>query len=245
MRRIGVLGGMGPQATVLLQQRLIDRVDARDDADHVPLVIDMNPQVPSRLRFLLEGEGEDPGPELAAMACRLERAGAEALAMPCNTAHHFAGAITAAVGIPLLHMVDLACRAVAGLAAPAGAVGILASPATDRIGLFRKAFASLGLEVVHPGDPADVLDAIRAIKAQGPQANARAALRRAADDCARRGASCLLIGCSEFSLIADALDGSLPALDSLDVLVDSICAFSGARCRQAAVAGRSAASHPA
>lgn len=226
LRRIGILGGMGPQATVLLQQRLIDQVDARDDADHVPLLIDMNPQVPSRLRFLLEGEGDDPGAELASMARRLESAGAEALAMPCNTAHHFAGAITAAVGIPLLHMVDLACRTVAEHVRPGATVGILASPATDRIGLFRRAFAPLGLKAIHPAGEPEVLDAIQTIKAGGVLASVRAVLQRAADDCAHRGASCLLIGCSEFSLIANALDGDLPVVDSVDVLVEGIFAFS-------------------
>lgn len=226
LRRIGILGGMGPQATVLLQQRLIDRVDAHDDADHIPLLIDMNPQVPSRLRFLMESQGEDPGIELAKMARRLECAGAEALAMPCNTAHHFADAITASVGIPLLHMVDLAGRAVARRVEPGARVGILASPATDRIGLFRAAFNPLGLEVIHPGNPADVLDGIRIVKAGGPRDKARAALRRAADDCARRGAACLLIGCSEFSIIADAVEGVLPAVDSVDVLAERIRNFS-------------------
>ena len=117
LRTIGILGGMGPQATVLLQQRLIEAVEAADDCDHVPLLVDMNPQVPSRLSYILKGEGEDPGPALANMARRLEDAGAEALAMPCNTAHHFAGAIRSAVDIPFIDMVSLtASRAAARFA---------------------------------------------------------------------------------------------------------------------------------
>ena len=97
LRRIGILGGMGPEATVALMQRVIALVPARDDADHVPLIVDQNPQVPSRIAYLIEGRGEDPGPVLIAMARRLETAGAEAIAMPCNTAHHWAGAIAGAV----------------------------------------------------------------------------------------------------------------------------------------------------
>ncbi len=87
-RTVGILGGMGPEATVLLMQKVIAAVPARDDSDHVPLIVDQNSQVPSRIRRLIEGVGEDPAPVLAAMARRLEAAGAEALAMPCNTAHH-------------------------------------------------------------------------------------------------------------------------------------------------------------
>mgnify|MGYP003676682578 CR=1 FL=1 len=64
---VGVLGGMGPEATILLQQRVLGTVNAQDDADHLPLLIDMNPQVPSRIAHLIEGTGEDPAPVLAAI----------------------------------------------------------------------------------------------------------------------------------------------------------------------------------
>ena len=106
-RRIGILGGMGPEATVLLMSRLIAATPAQDDADHIPLIVDMNTQVPSRIAALIEGGGADPAPVLAAMAKRLEAAGAEALAMPCNTAHHYAPAIRAAATVPFLDMVAL------------------------------------------------------------------------------------------------------------------------------------------
>ncbi|MGL6211639.1 MAG: aspartate/glutamate racemase family protein, partial [Paracoccaceae bacterium] len=136
MRRIGILGGMGPEATVLLMQRLIAAVPARDDADHIPLIVDQNPQVPSRIRHLLEGGVDDPGPVLASMARRLQAAGAEALAMPCNTAHHYAPAIWAAVSVPLIDMVALSVRQALTLAGSGGTVGILASPAVRKTGLF-------------------------------------------------------------------------------------------------------------
>ena len=65
MRRVGILGGMGPQATILLMQKVLDTVPAADDADHIPLLVDQNPQVPSRIRRLIEGTGDDPAPVLA------------------------------------------------------------------------------------------------------------------------------------------------------------------------------------
>ena len=103
-KRVGILGGMGPQATLLLQQRVLDSVQAEDDVSHLPLLIDMNPQIPSRLDWILHQQGEDPAPVLAKMAQGLETAGAQALAMPCNTAHHFSQSITNAVSIPFLNM---------------------------------------------------------------------------------------------------------------------------------------------
>ncbi|HCE72467.1 MAG TPA: aspartate racemase, partial [Ruegeria sp.] len=117
-RVVGILGGMGPEATILLQQRLLATVRAADDADHLPLLIDMNPQVPSRIAHLIQGTGTDPGPTLAQMARGLEQAGATALGMPCNTAHHYAPAIEAAVSIPLLNMVSLSVARARALVAP-------------------------------------------------------------------------------------------------------------------------------
>ncbi|WP_371813793.1 hypothetical protein [Ruegeria sp. HKCCA0370] len=65
---IGIIGGMGPEATILLQRKLVEAVPVSDDRDHIPLLIDMNTQVPSRIAHLIDGAGEDPGPTLAAMA---------------------------------------------------------------------------------------------------------------------------------------------------------------------------------
>jgi aspartate racemase len=96
MKPVGILGGMGPEATVHLMQMVIDAVAARDDADHVPLIVHQNPAVPSRIRRLIDGTGDDPGPVLAQMARDLAAAGAVALAMPCNTAHAYAEATNAA-----------------------------------------------------------------------------------------------------------------------------------------------------
>ncbi|MFY9244726.1 MAG: amino acid racemase, partial [Roseicyclus sp.] len=161
MRTVGILGGMGPEATVLLMQKIIAAVPARDDADHIPLIVDQNSQVPSRIARLIEGTGADPAPVLVAMAKRLEGAGAMALAMPCNTAHHYASDIRAAVNIPFLDMVAASARAALAVAGLGGKVGLLASPAVAKVGLFDGALAALGLEVVHPDDGAALLDAIR------------------------------------------------------------------------------------
>ena len=225
MRRIGILGGMGPEATVLLMQKIIAAVPARDDADHIPLIVDQNPQVPSRIRFLIEGGGEDPGPVLAGMARRLERAGAEALAMPCNTAHHFGPAIRAAVGVPFLDMVALTVDRARTEAGAGGKVGILASPAVRKVGLFDAAMDAAGLTAAYPADEAAMLAAIRRIKADGPAEAARAVLRAASGALLGDGARVQMIACTEFSLIADAVAPGAAVFDTLDVLVTAIKDF--------------------
>ncbi|WP_202910074.1 aspartate/glutamate racemase family protein [Tabrizicola thermarum] len=225
MRRVGILGGMGPQATILLMQKVLDATPASDDADHLPLIVDQNPQVPSRIRRLIEGTGEDPAPVLTDMARRLVAAGAEALAMPCNTAHHYAADIRAAVTVPFIDMVDLSTRHAARLAGPGGRVGILASPAVRRIGLFDAPLARSGVQPLYPACEDALLLAIRRIKAAGPGPEAASALRSASDALLQRGAKVQMIACTEFSLLADAMADGVTAFDTLDVLVAAIRDF--------------------
>jgi aspartate racemase len=224
MRRIGILGGMGPEATILMQQRLLQAVPAEDDSDHIPLLIDMNPQVPSRIAHLIEGTGGDPAPVLAEMARRLETGGAEALAMPCNTAHSYAASIEAAVDIPLLNMVTLSADR-----AGAGKVGILASPATRITGVFDRALEKVGATPVWLKDDAPLLHAIRIIKANGATVEARNILRAASEELLAMGAETQLVGCSEFSLIAEAASAEAQVIDTLDILVEAVVAFATAK----------------
>lgn len=225
MRLVGILGGMGPEATVLLMQRIIAATPARDDADHVPLIVDQNPQVPSRIRYLIEGKGENPGPVLAQMAQRLVAAGAQALAMPCNTAHHFAPTIRAAVTVPLIDMVALSVAHAQALAGASGVVGVLASPAVRKIGLFDAAFDAAGMRALYAEDEAAMLAAIRSIKANGATPHSRATLGAASATLQAQGAQVQMIACTEFSLIADSTAPGVTRFDTLDILAHAIIAF--------------------
>ncbi|HSF64994.1 MAG TPA: amino acid racemase [Paracoccaceae bacterium] len=218
MRTVGILGGMGPEATVLLMARVIAATPARDDHDHIPLIVHQNPQVPSRIRRLIEGTGDDPAPVLAGMARDLERAGAQALAMPCNTAHAYAGAVRGATALPFLDMRDATVSALAG----AARIGLLASPAVRLTGAFDAAFAQAGMAAVWPADEIPVLNLIRRVKAGDTGAEARAALSALAIDMAGQ-CDRVLIACTELSLLT--ADCPVPFTDSLDCLVDAIRAF--------------------
>lgn len=224
MRRIGILGGMGPEATILLMHKIVSATSAQDDADHIPLIVDQNTQVPSRIRHLVEGSGPSPAPALVEMAQRLQTAGAEALAMACNTAHHFAPEIRASVQIPFLDMVALSADR-AALVARDAPVGILASPAVRVVGLFDAALAKAGLKTVYPRDEEAMLAAIRSIKSKGPSDAARAALAAGSADLMGQGAVVQLIACTEFSLVAEAVPKEVTAIDTLDELVDAVVAF--------------------
>ena len=86
---VGILGGMGPEATVELMRRVIELTPANDDCDHIRMLVDNNPKVPSRIKALLEGNKESPLPVLIDMALGLEKSGADFLVMPCHTAHAY------------------------------------------------------------------------------------------------------------------------------------------------------------
>lgn len=222
-RIVGVIGGMGPEATVELMRRVIALTPARDDQDHVHLIVDNNPHIPSRIAHLIDRTGEDPTPELQRMARGLEAAGAQVLAMPCNTAHCYAPAIRAAVQVPLLHMVDLTVERIAARR-PHARVGLLASTAVIQARLYERAFEAVGCTLRAPAAQAEIMRLITGVK-RG--ASGDAPRRAFADIAAALSAESdvLLIACTELSILAAAVRVSVPVVDSLDVLSESIVVF--------------------
>jgi aspartate racemase len=225
-KTVGIIGGMGPEATVDLMQRVIQATPAHDDQDHLRMLVDNNPKVPSRIKALIEGSGEDPAPVLVQMARDLERWGADFLAMPCNTAHRFHSAVQAAVGVPVLNMIELTAGRIRQETPDVRKVGLLASTAVIRTDLYGKSLSRRGVEVVHPGDSSQdqVLAAIRAIKAQTFNSASLDALNRAVDDLIAREAGVILIACTELSIVANRLSIGVRAYDSAQVLAEAIVA---------------------
>jgi aspartate racemase len=219
---VGVLGGMGPAATVDLLRRLIDLTPARDDADHLRVLVDNNPKVPSRVAALIDGTGPSPAPVLVAMARGLEAQGADFLVMPCNTAHHYHAEVAASVGIPFLSLPELVREALDAMEPRPRRVGLLASSALPRIGLYEASLGTCEREVVYPQPSLQtaLMALIGAVKAEGVAAVDAEPLRVAAADLIGAGADVLLVACTELSALGDALAGTLdvPVVDAADVL---------------------------
>jgi len=222
MKTVGILGGMGPEATILLMQKCLDATEAKDDADHIPLIVHQNPQVPSRIAALIEGTGNDPAPVLKSMARDLKRAGAQALAMPCNTAHHYASAV-AGEGIPFLHMIDLTADKLKTLGAHR--IGMLASPATRLAGVFDTAFAYNELEPIWHNDEDAVLDLIKAVKSGVSLSELRTTTTFLAEGLLEQSCDHILVACTELSLMTNDLPDGVPWVDSLDCLTAAIIEF--------------------
>lgn len=220
----GVIGGMGPEATVELMRRVIAATPARDDAGHIHLLVDNNPKVPSRIKALIEGTGEDPAPTLIDMARRLESAGADFLVIPCNTAHYYWRQVAQAVDVPVWHIVKLTLRRAATSVGTPMSVGMLASPALRRVRLYEAHCAAYGASLIYPEDEETLLTLIRAVKA-GRFGDAESAqLNSAASRLVDAGADVLVLGCTEFSLVAKRLAVTTPVIDSLQVLAEEIVA---------------------
>ncbi len=218
-KTVGIIGGMGPEATVDFMRRIIRFTRADDDIDHVRCLVDNNPKVPSRIKALLEGGTVSPGPCMAEMACGLERWGADFLCIPCNTAHNYYKDVCDAVSIPVLNMIELTAGAIRDACPGVAKAGILASPAVRITKLYEVPCRALGLEPVYPApDMEDVLlGVIKTVKSGdlGPEVHAR--YQSVVDDVTRRGAQALAVACTELGLLTD-ISYPVPCVDAADVL---------------------------
>lgn len=209
MKVLGVIGGMGPVATVAFLERLQALTPATRDEDHIRVLADIHPRVPSR-----HAEPQAAGEEIGRMAARLAAMGAEVLAMPCNTAHAHADRIRAA-GVPFIDMVAQTVAAVRGTAGRR--VGVLATPGGEA--LYVAALTAAGLEpvVLKGEDRAAFMTAIYGVKG-GETARSGAEMIRLAKALEAAGADHLIGGCTEVPLLLRAEDVGVPLTDSAEVL---------------------------
>ncbi|WP_447751167.1 aspartate/glutamate racemase family protein [Sphingopyxis fribergensis] len=222
---VGVLGGMGPAAAIAFQHMLLEATPARDDADHLHVITDNDPSVPSRIRALVDGDGESPEPAMRRMARRLERAGAEVLVMPCNTAHHYRSRVAEAVGIPFLDMIGVATGFFGEHPERPQRIGLLASPAVELTRLYEEPLAKHGMKAAYPDgeQSAALLAIIRGVKAGGASETLSrdyAALASAfAPHC-----DALLVACTELSILTRP-DVAPPLADALSLLAKATVLF--------------------
>ena len=207
-RTIGVIGGMGPAATADFLGRLVAGVNAASDTDHPRVLVDSNPHVPDRNAAALHG-ADSPGPAMAAMGAALVAQGAQVLAMPCNAAHGWAHAITAA---PFVSMIDAAVAE--AMAHQPRCIGVLGVGATLALDLYGRASPV----PVLAGDLAVVQPAVNAIKAGDRSHDVRSALAGEAARLVAAGADVVIAACTEVPLLLAQADVAVPLIDSTAAL---------------------------
>lgn len=216
---VGVLGGMGPLATVDFMQKMVAATPATRDQEHVPALISSIPQIPDRTQAF-QGQGESPLPALIACAQRLEAAGAGVIVIPCNTAHLWFDAIQAAVAIPLLHIVDATLKMAATASGDTPRVGLLATEATMASGLYTDRPGGKAVQWFVPtaGETREwITPGIAAVKA-GRLDEGHDLLVQAANALHGRGAAAVVLGCTEIPLVLNDANAPLPTIDATAAL---------------------------
>jgi aspartate racemase len=221
-RTLGVLGGMGPLAGAAFALRMVQLTDAAVDQEHIPTLLCNDPRIPDRSSALLQG-GESPLPAMERGLRLLEAAGAECIAIPCNTAHLWFDALGRATSLPVLHIAHAVVEDLRRHGVRGGRIGVLGTPATLALGLYQRTLAQAGYEPMVPSPQEALRDcapAIAAVKAGDPP-GAWDAAARGIRTLVDRGAVAVVLGCTELPLAVPAArrDGFGAVLtDSIDAL---------------------------
>lgn len=135
MKLVGIIGGMGPLATIDLYKKVVFLTNAKSDQENIPLIIDNNTLIPDRTAYIL-GAKEDPFAELLKSAKRLKQSGCDAFCMACNTAHFFADRLVEQSGLPILHITKITVNAIKKEYKNVKKVAVLSTIGTQKAGIY-------------------------------------------------------------------------------------------------------------
>ena len=200
MKKLGVIGGMGPAATAYFYERLTCLADARADCEHPETLIISRPFIPDRTAFITGRDSRDPAPSIIEAGRELIQMGAEIIAVPCVTAHCFYDKIADALTVPVINMVDAAALKLKAMGVERA--GLLATDGSIRHGVLRRAFDALGMVALAPSRrdiQVSVNDMIYRIKAGEPPD--MGVFEAAAKNLEQNGAQAVLLACTELSLV--------------------------------------------
>jgi len=199
---VGILGGMGPEATVDLFSNIVAESNAKNDHDHLRIIIDNNPKMPSRQDAILNG-GENPGPAMAETAKNIEDAGADFIIIGANTAHYFYDYVKNAVDIPVLHIIDETVLETIKIVDKVKKVGVLATAGAMKTKMYENSFNKFGIEVVEiPEEIQELIDnSIFSFKYDGLTNKNEEMMLKAVKFLIDNKAEVLIMGCTEIPLV--------------------------------------------
>ena len=224
-KTIGILGGMGPEATVYMFNLLIKKTEVKKDQDHIRVVILSDPGVPPRTEAVL-GDGPSPVPYLVKGVKTLKRAGADFIIMPCVTAHYFIPEVIELVDFKLVSLVEESVKWAKHNVAGLKKAGIVASIGTLKSRLFHDAFGKAGIELIAPEEKAQeqVMEAIfgeAGIKAGYTEGRPREMILRCARKLIERGAEAVIAGCTEVPLVLKDADIPVPLIEPMRITAEA------------------------
>lgn len=220
---LGILGGMGPLATVDFMRKVIELTPAVSDQDHIPMLVVSVPQVPDRTAAILRG-GESPLPVLLDGLRTLNRSGVACIAVPCNSAHHWYDDMVGASKAPILHIADAACDSLVARGIASRTVGFLGTSGVLAAGIYQNRLAARGFDCLVPDSgtqESHVMGGIYQVKA-GDLSAAHELLAAAADGLRARGAGAIILGCTEIPIVIE--DGE-DVVDATRALAEASVSF--------------------
>jgi len=219
-KTVGIIGGLGPEATLDFYARLMEATEATDDQDHLHLIINSNAKIPNRQESIA-GTGPSSVPGLIEAAVALERAGAEFLIMPCNTAHFYHEQMREHVSIPFLSIISESLKACHEIAPRGAKIGLMATDACLNVDLFQSAMRASGFDLVLPNDieQAQLMRDIFRIKTGTIEPAIPVNMRKLTQSLHDRGATVILTACTEIPLALPAEDAVVPMIHSTDALI--------------------------
>ncbi len=218
---IGILGGMGPEATADLYMRIIRATPVEKDQDHYRIIIDSNAKIPDRTPAIL-GTGPSPLPMMLETGRNLQSAGADFIIMPCNTAHHYHSQLQEGLEVPVLHMIRLSAEHTKLSHPGVDKAGLLATDGTQASRLYHESYNYQGIEIIAPTEETQrqVMDAIYKHIKRGDLETGGKLLHGAAHKLMDAGAQAIICGCTEVSLVLHDGDLTVPVVDPLQVLAE-------------------------
>lgn len=204
MKTIGILGGLGPEATIKLNQMIFECTLASKDQEHVPTITYNNTQIPDRTAHIVYG-GESPLPELIKTAKSLEQIGASFILIPCNTAHYYYDLLQAELRIPILNMISETAKFIKNNYGDVKKVGLLATTGTVLSGIYFKEFEKQGIDIITPSfddQENKVMSAIYGVEGikAGFKETPASLLKEVSKKLISEGAELIIAGCTEISL---------------------------------------------
>lgn len=223
---VGVIGGLGPEATLDFYAKVLKHSHARKDQDHIHLIIESNPKTPNR-NEAIAGRGPSPAPALADMARALERAGADFAVMACNTAHAYEADIRNALTIPFVSLIYEVVDEVRMSNPTTKRVGVLTTQGSLDANIFAPAFSKHGIDVLQLGDASQnrFMKILYSIKSGDRSTEIHDAMQQLGEELIALGADVLIAGCTEVPLVLQNGDNTKMMIDSTDVLARRCVAY--------------------
>jgi aspartate racemase len=219
---VGILGGMGPESTVDLFSRIVKATPAQKDQDHLRIIIDNNPKIPDRTQAIL-GKAESPLEELRKTARNLEKAGAEIIAIPCNTAYYYYEDLQKSINIPIINMILETAKYIYKELPTVRKIGLLSTVGTIKTKLYQNVLKEIEIVVPDVRSQQRLMNAIygkRGIKCGYTQGSPRRNILEVARSLVKQGVEAIIMGCTETSLVLRQQDLPVPLIDPLQVLAE-------------------------